>query len=143
MPMGISRTTDTSPDRRPGSPAAEWLRPAALARSVPSKPQAPGSSSNQMRERIRSRLAADARSRKNSPHHRGNVRLHRPDQRDHPSDHRPAQKKVQQHNRSRIPLIARKSKNRWQKIHHEPKADKRQEKRWQEVSHNDLLITIA
>src|ERR1700756_3837166 len=52
------------------------------------------------------------------PHHRGNVVLRRPDQRDDPPNHAPSQEKVEQEDCEEVALAPRQRNDRRQKIHH-------------------------
>src|ERR1035437_4320946 len=84
-------------------------------------------------ETLNSRTAAARMSRDvhitgpKLPHNRGIVGLRRPDQRDDPSNHAPSQKKVEQEDRQEVPLAPGQGNDRRQKIHHEPKAEEREE----------------
>src|ERR1700722_8613190 len=57
-----------------------------------------------------------------SPHHRGNVVLRRPNQRDNPSNYAPSQEQIQQEDRRQVPLAASQRNDRRQKIHQERQA---------------------
>ena len=103
-------------------------------------PRAPRQQKTQASTPLSVRLAAHSIDvRKASPHHHGDVSLHCPHQGDHPPNHRPAQKEIQQHDRRNIPFAPRQSNDRRQKIHHKPKSEERQEKTRQEVRHKSLL----
>src|ERR1700733_2654367 len=124
------RAGGTSPGQVEQRPRAPPAHPAPAAPSAPSRRRAKNSPSSPVKGLPVPRPENSYPKPQNSPHHHGDVRLHRPYQGNHPSDHGPTQKKIQQDNRRNIPLAPDQSNNRRQKIHQKTKTEEWKEKTW-------------